>query len=130
MILRNILNIFKTRSPEKNISYIVQCRENYFVGIYPSDENAKEKDGYKTLIQIAKSYFDKGFYEEFALYFMEGHYFIQLWTAHLILEYGQPTEELKMMCLDEIKKYANSTLSPDVALMEKQWLEKYLKQRI
>ena len=46
---------------------------------------------------------------------MEGQYFIQLWTAHLFLEYGQPNEELKRRSLDEIEKYADSTLSPKIA---------------
>ncbi len=56
---------------------------------------------------------------------MEGQYFIQLWTAHLILEYGRPDEELKKRCLDEIKKYANSSFLPEVEGQEQQWLKIY-----
>jgi len=56
---------------------------------------------------------------------MEGQYFIQLWTAHLILEYGHPDLELKNRCLDEIIKYADNSLAPRVATQEKQWLESY-----
>ena len=53
---------------------------------------------------------DKNLHDDFALYFMEGQYFIQLWTAHLFLKYGQHNEELKRRSLDEIEKYADSTL--------------------
>jgi len=127
MTLPNISNIFKKRPIEEILSYVVQCKKNYFAGVYPGDRNAKEKTGYKILVEIAKSYFDKDLYDDFALYFMEGQYFIQLWTAHLILEYGQPNEELKKRCFDEIEKYADNDLSPKVADQEKEWLITYGK---
>ena len=110
---------------EERTSYIVQCKQNYFAGIYPADKNAKEKAGYKILIEIAQSYFDKNLYNDFALYFMEGQYLIELWTAHLILEYGQPKEALKRRCIEAIEKYADNVLLPEVATQERRWLEVY-----
>ena len=56
---------------------------------------------------------------------MEGQYLIELWTAHLILEYGQPSLNLRKRCLDEIIKYSDNSLSPKVAEQEKQWVENY-----
>jgi hypothetical protein len=50
-------------------------------------------------------------YDDYALYFMEGQYFIQLWTAHLFLKYGQHNEELKRRSLDEIEKYADRSFT-------------------
>ena len=72
-------------------SFIIQCRTNWFLGVRPADKSAKTTQEYKALIEIARKYFDQGQYEEFAYNFMEGQYLIDLWTAHLILEYGQPT---------------------------------------
>lgn len=125
MTMGNILNIFNRQPAEERSSYIDQCKQNYFLGIYPADRNAREKAGYKTLVEIARSYFNKNLYEDFALYFMEGQYFIQLWTAHLILEYGQPNEDLKKRCIDEITSYSTSSHSPNVAKQEQEWLRIY-----
>ena len=55
---------------------------------------------------------------------MEGQYFIQLWTAHLILEYGQPDLKLKKRCMDEIIKYSDNPVH-ECCNTRKQWLESY-----
>ena len=106
-------------------SYIIQCRTNWFLGIRPYDRSAKDRQEYKALIKIAQTYFDRGRYEEFSNYFMEGQYLIQLWTAHLILEYGRPTSQLKQKCLMIVADYANNPLAPDVALGAREWLENF-----
>jgi hypothetical protein len=123
-------NIFKKQPIEEKISYIVQCKQNYLSGIYPAGKGSKDKAGYELLVKIAKSYFDKNLYNDFASYFMEGQYLIQLWTAHLILEYGHPNEQLKNKCIDEIKKYADSSLLPEVSEQERRWLETYKNSNI
>lgn len=64
------------------------------MGIRPYDVSVRDKQEYKTLVEIAQSYFDRGLDEEFSNNFMEGQYLIPLWTAHLILEYGKPTNQL------------------------------------
>ena len=110
---------------QENSAYIIQCRTNWFLGIRPCDKTAKDREEYKALIKIAQSYFDKDRYQEFSDYFMEGHYLIPLWTAHLILEYGQPTHQLKEKCLQIITEYTNNPLAPDVAIQEKEWLENF-----
>ncbi len=112
---------------EKNASYLFYCKENYVKGIRPADVNSKSKDGYKKLVEIAKLYIESNLLDRFAGYLMEGHYFVQLWTAHLILEYGQPEEKLKQLCLDEITNYSDNPLAPDVSIQEKDWLENYLR---
>ena len=76
-------------------SFIIQCKTNWFVGIRPVDQFARSTDGYKELTRIAQTFFDNGEHEEFAGYFMEGQYLIPLWTAHLLIEYGQPHPDLK-----------------------------------
>ena len=112
---------------KKNASYLFYCKDNYIKGIRPSDINGKEKEGYKNLVEIAKLYIDNNLQDSFSGYLTEGHYFVQLWTAHLILEYGQPDTKLKKLCLDQILKYTNNPLAPEVAIQEKMWLDNYLK---
>lgn len=57
--------------------------------------------------------------------FQEGQYFIPLWTAHLILDYGQPNHNLKETCLNKIKDYIDNPFAREVEAEEKAWLEKY-----
>lgn len=106
-------------------SYIIQCRTNWFLNIRPADAASKNTKEYKALIDIAKKYFDKGDYERFSEYFMEGHYLIPLWTAHLIIEYGSPDESLKKESLNVIERYTDNPLAPEVAIQEKKWLDDY-----
>jgi hypothetical protein len=115
---------------QKNSSYLFYCKEFYFAGIKPTDFISNKNNGYKVLIEIAKLYFEKKLLEEFATYLMEGQYFIQLWTAHLILEFGNPDEKLKELCLDEIEKYSDNPLAPEVAIHEKKWLKEYYENAI
>lgn len=110
-----------------NSSYLIYCKANFIEGIRPADIDSKNKEGYIQLVEIAKLYFKNNMSDRFAGYLMEGHYLVQLWTAHLILEYGQPDGKLKQLCLDEIIKYSDNPLAPDVAIQEKKWLDNYLK---
>ena len=112
---------------EKNSSYLFYCKDNYINGIRPADIGSKKKDSYIKLVEIAKLYFNNNLAEKFSGYLMEDHYFVSLWTAHLILEYGQPDENLKKLCLNEINKYSDNPLAPDVAIQEKKWLANYLE---
>ncbi len=117
--------IFKPLNQKISDLFLIQCKQNYFGGIFPGDETIKQTKGYIILRDIAQSYFYENQYEDFEGYFMEGQYLIQLWAAHLVLEYGKPTEKLKQKCLEEIRKYSKSTLAPKIAEQETNWLEAY-----
>lgn len=108
-------------------AFIIQCKSNYFLGIRPAHQNSKNTNGYKTLVQIAKYYFNADRYDDFLGNFIEGQYFINLWAAHLMLEYGQPNESQKEKCLDIIKRYADNPLAQEAAIEEKMWLDNYHK---
>ena len=60
---------------------------------------------------------------------MESQYLIQLWAAHLIIEHGNPTEELKTKCLQEIAKYSTNPISPKIAAQEADWLKHYYNRK-
>jgi hypothetical protein len=124
----NKLKSMTIEQVQKNASYLFYCKEFYFTGIKPTDFISNKNNGYKILIEIAQLYFEKNLLEEFATYLMEGQYFIQLWTAHLILEYGNPDEKLKELCLNEIKNYSDNPLAPEVAIQEEKWLKEYYEK--
>ena len=113
---------------QKSDLFLMQCKQNYLDGIFPGDDAIKQSKEYLILKDIAQSYFNEDQYEDFEGFFMEDKYLIQLWAAHLILEYGNPTDNLKQKCLKEIEKYSQSTLSPKVATQEANWLERYVNR--
>jgi hypothetical protein len=104
-------------------SFLVLCKQNYLEGITPSNDSSKNKEGYQRAVSIAKYYFDRGKYNDFAGYFMEGQYLISLWAAHMLVEYGSPNEELLIVALKTIVDYSNNPLAPEVAKEESQWLK-------
>jgi len=75
--------------------YLLQCKANYFDNITPSNKDGYDKLGYHKLVEIAKEYFENGGLEIFAGFFQEYQYIVDLWTAHLIIEYGNPNEAIK-----------------------------------
>jgi hypothetical protein len=105
--------------------FIFQCKKNYLDKIRPSDKDSFNVLGYQILINIAKIYFEKGEIEKFSSFFQEFQYNINLWTAHLILEYGQPNEIIKGEAIEIIERYSSSPLDIILAYEEKQWLIKY-----
>lgn len=111
--------------PEKNTSFLFTCKENYFLGIYPADNDSIDKPGYKALVQIAKAHFDAGLHSYFMGYFREGRYLIQLWAAHLILEYGCPERDLETQCIEVIQEFIANFSTSEIAEIQKDWLDKY-----
>ena len=109
--------------------YLFTCKSNYLSGIRPADKNSKNAQGYKTLVQIAKTYFANNRYKEFAGFFMEAQYLVNLWTAHLILEFGAPDDNLIDTCIDIIKEYSEGSLDQQVTSQEKKWLDDFLREK-
>jgi len=103
--------------------FLFTCKRNYFERITPSNRNSQLKEGHKRIVAIAKEYFEKGEYIEFAGFFQEGQYLIPLWAAHMLLEYGYPSADLIDASINVIKRYSNNPLAPDVADEERDWLK-------
>lgn len=104
-------------------SFLAICKQNYLEGITPSNRLSRETEGYKKIVAIAKDFFEKGKYNDFAGYLMEGQYLISLWAAHMLVEYGGPGDEFKAAAIETIKDYSNSQLTPTVAGEERRWLD-------
>ena len=111
--------------PPKNASFLFACKENYFYGILPADIQRKEAEGYKTVVQIAKSYFEANRYDQLVDYISESRYQIRLWAAYLILEYGRPEDELKLKCKGIIEAYLQSDDLSGQALGLAEWYNNY-----
>jgi hypothetical protein len=110
----------------KNTSFFYICKENYFQGILPADPESREKDGYKTVVQIARTYFSAGLYEPIVQYLSEGRYFVKLWSAYLILEYGNPTESLRNSCIEIIQNTV-SQFSNELPPKQEEFFKAYLE---
>src|SRR5688500_10835102 len=119
------MNLFKHINDGDD--FLIQCKRNYFLNIRPGGVDARKTKEYSKLSRIAKSYFENGLEREFAGFLMESQYFINLWAAHLILEYGRPDNELKEICIQTIVYYSDNPGHQESAVEEKVWLEKYLK---
>jgi hypothetical protein len=102
--------------------FLFTCKKNYFDKVTPSNIDSRPKEGYKKLVNIANEYFKRDEYETFAGFFQEGQYFIQLWAAHLLIEYGKPSQDIISSAIGIIKDYADNSLSPEVSKEEQQWL--------
>lgn len=110
-------------------SFLLQCRENFYSGITPSNKNNYEKEGYKKIVLLSQFFFKNDKYEDFLGYFMEGQYLISLWAAHMLIEYGDLNKKLGVIAMNKIKTYIDNPLAPGVATEEQEWLtentEKY-----
>lgn len=110
---------------ELGTKYLSQCKENYYGDIRPSNKRSHQEAGYKTLVEIAKDYFVRGEINNFISFFQEYQYCVNLWTAHLIIEFGNPNKKIKQEALEIIKRYSETPLNLELAKEEKNWLLEY-----
>jgi hypothetical protein len=106
-------------------SFLGLCKENYLKGIRPSNQESRVTKNYQSTVAVAKNLMADGNEKDFANYFMEGQYAVDLWTAHLILEYGNPDDALRKRCIEIITRYSTTPLDNVLAGEEAQWLERY-----
>ena len=104
--------------------YLFTCKNSYFLKIYPADDSSKDTDVYKRLVEIAQLHFAQKKEDDFAGFLEESQYRVSLWTAHLILEFGQPNKSLIENCLNVIRNHSESSLSVEVETQQRKWLEK------
>jgi len=108
---------------EISYQYVVQCRYNTLNGITPSNPEKYNTGEYKAVIEIGKKYIEEKGLTEFSKNFQGDQYFVELWTAHIIFEYGNPDPNLKAECVEIIEKYSDNPLSPEVSIEEREWLK-------
>ncbi len=113
----------------KNSSFFYACKENYFLGILPADPQSKDKDGYQALVSIAKVYFSLGLYEPIVQYLNEGRYYVKIWSAYLILEYGNPGEDLKASCIETIQSTITQ-FQNELSAQQKDFFNTYIEEKL
>ncbi|HMH33195.1 MAG TPA: hypothetical protein VK543_09215 [Puia sp.] len=105
--------------------FLFTSKQNYLDCITPANPSSRLEEGYRKIVKIAEEYFKNNEYKEFAEFFQEGQYFIPLWTAHMIVEYGNPSNKIMKSAISVILEYADSPFATEVAKEEKQWLKDY-----
>jgi hypothetical protein len=118
-----ISNIFGMKDP--GVEFLVTCKGCYFNNITPSNPVSKDTKAYKHLVDITIHYIKQRGLEEFAGFFQDGQYFIDLWAAHLLIDHGKPNAELTERALNIIRTYSDNPLAPAVAEEEKAWLNEH-----
>lgn len=105
--------------------YLFKCREYFINGVIPAISIQNRDDNYKEIKEIAQRITREKGITSFAIFFQEGQYLVQLWTAHLIIEDLNPSDELKKNSLFVIQEYSDNPLVPKVSEAEKLWLKKF-----
>lgn len=107
--------------------FINECKGNYFKNITPGNKSLVQNESYQRLVNIAIDFFTNNKIEEFTQLFFEGKYYIELWAAHFILEYGKPDNKTEAKAIEIVKKYSQSPLSIQVADEEKDWIKEHIQ---
>ncbi|NVO86810.1 hypothetical protein [Hymenobacter terrestris] len=101
-------------------SFLMQCRENFFRGITPSGPGAETAK--QALVALYEGLTTANQMEAFIGFLQEGHYYINLWAAHLLVEHYRPDGPTRQLCMDTIGSHVMSTINPKVAQEELEWL--------
>ena len=102
--------------------FVEQCKANFFNDIRPANPATNGSAEYKAVITIAKDFFSRGETGAFENFLARSQYFVDLWSAHMLLEHGQPEETLQKKATDVVRKYARGCMNPEVIQEEKAWL--------
>ena len=119
----------ETESISEKVPFIVLCKDAYLKKIRPANIPSKQTPEYKSIVESAKQYFQRNMENSFAQYMMESQYLIQLWTAHLLLEYGNPSHNLQQKCINQIIEYSDNPLAREIENEEKLWLNNYFENQ-
>lgn len=110
--------------------YLIKCSENYLNGVTPSKKESKNDLGYLQLLNIARYTINDIGLESFTGYFQELQYRVNLWTAHILIEYYEINTEINNECIKIIRRYSESSLNSELAKEEQDWLEENGKKYI
>ena len=105
--------------------YLNLCKSCYLNNIRPANSESIQTRVYAELVEIAQSYFKESRIEDFSKFFQEYQYCVNLWTAHLVIEFGNPNDDLISKALEIIKRYSHTELNIALAKEETIWLKRY-----
>jgi len=90
----------------------------------PIENGSLSVENTDEIVQVAQAYFYANKEDDFAGFFMESQYLVNLWAAHLLLAFGKPSDNLSLMSLDIIKRYSETPLNEKLADEETEWLKR------
>lgn len=102
--------------------FVEQCKANFFNDIRPANPATTGSPDHRAVVTIAKDFFNRGDVTALQHLLGKSQYFVDLWSAHMLIEHGQPEETLKARAADTIRKYARGCMNPEVIAEEKSWL--------
>ena len=101
--------------------YLELCKKFYQSGNTPLSGNIKTRNEYEKFTQISQALLSEDF-EAFSGLLQEGMYYVNLWTAHFIVEY-KPDSKIKEKAIEIIKRYAFKGLNNRIREEEAEWLK-------
>jgi len=105
--------------------YLLVCKEYYKNGVIPAISLQNRDENYNEIRELALQIIRENGIMFFSDFFQEGQYLVQLWTAHLIMEDINASDELKRSSLLIIQDYSDNPLVPKVSEAENLWLKKF-----
>ena len=108
--------------------FLMLCKSNYEDNKSPIHNGVLSIDKSDKLAQMAVNYIEEHKLEEFSNFFMESQYLVNLWAAHLILEFGKPSKDIESEAIEIIKRYSNTPLDEELAKEESEWLSNNLRK--
>ena len=105
--------------------YLQICKEFHERDIIPAISIQIRDENYDEIKGLSEKIIRENGINSFAEFFQEGQYLVQLWTAHLILENNNTSDELKHKSLLVIKDYTDNPLVPKVSVAENVWFNKF-----
>ncbi len=108
---------------KKGDSFLLRCKKNYFKDITPANPSLYNDEDYLKVVDIGLQYLNAGEIEEFSLFLQESQYFVSLWSAHIIIQFGTPNSKMEEACIQTIMEYANHPINLKIAKEEKEWLQ-------
>jgi len=106
------------------VKFLSLCKRYYLNKRYPIKNGLLSVDNTDEIVQIAQAYFESNNEDDFAGFFMESQYLVNLWAAHLLLAFGKPSDNLYLMSLEIITRYSSTPLNEKLAVEEKEWLKR------
>lgn len=105
--------------------YLLTCKKYYHDGVIPAISVQARDQQYYEIKKISEMIIKERGINSFADFLYESQYFVRLWTAHLIIEEFNISDELKNKSLLVIKSFIGNPLAPKASEPEELWLKKF-----
>jgi hypothetical protein len=106
------------------------CKEFTKKEIFPADLEFRKTKQFDELLDIANIIITRNGFKYFFSFLQQGHYFIDLWVAHIIIEYTNAVKADKEIAKKVIESYAAHPRDTErirkMALLEERWLASYI----